>query len=130
MMVKGRYLVEMRVNGYSNPTGKCGHVEDGCQTDTPGEFYCCDSFQTTCSDGARCDSYFIYCLRPLGEVRLGCLNNERRAESSFNRNDGPIDFSHNKVLGLDNPQNFSGLGDVYKVRSTHNFVKILLQLKQ
>ena len=118
MVVEGRYLVEVRLNGYSNPTGKCGHVEDDCQTDTPGEFYCCDSYQTECSGRERCDSYFHYCLRPLGEIRMGCLANETRADSSINRDDGPIDFSHSRVLGLDNPQNFSGLEDAYKVRST------------
>ena len=114
-MVKGRYLVEMRLNGYSNPTGKCGH-EDGCQTDTPGELYCCDSYDTTCSGWERCDSYFVYCLRPLGEDRLGCLVNETRAESSSNENDRPINLSRSRVLGLDNPQKFSGLGDAFKVR--------------
>ena len=118
MVVEGRYLVEVRLNGYSNPTGKCGHVEHGCQTNTPGEFYCCDGFDTTCSGNEWCDSFFVYCLRPLGEDRLGCLANETRAESSSNKNDMPINFSRSRVLGLDNPQKFSGLGDAYKVRST------------
>ena len=116
MFVDGRYLVEVRLNGYSNPTGKCGHVEHGCQTDTPGEFYCCDSYETTCSGGERCDSYFVCCLRPLGEVRLGCLDNERRATSQSNEDDkSNIDFSLNTVLGLSNPQNLSGLGDAFDV---------------
>ena len=78
--------------------------------------YCCDSLETTCSDGDRCDSYFHYCLRPLGEVRLGCLANERRATSQSNMDDkSDIDFSLSTVLGLNNPQNLSGLGDAYEV---------------
>ena len=123
MVVEGYYLVQVRLNGYSNPTGKCGHGR--CQTNTPGEFYCCDSFDTTCSGWERCDSYFVYCLRPLGnDNRLGCHDNETRAESSTNSDDNePINFSHSKVLGLDNPQNFPGLGDAYKVRSIYNLSK-------
>ena len=116
VVVEGRYLVEVRLNGYSNPTGKCGHVKHRCQTNTPGEFYCCDSYDTTCSGNERCDSFFFYCLRPLGEDRLGCLDNETRAESSSNENDRPINFSRSRVLGLDNPQKFSGLRNAYKVR--------------
>jgi hypothetical protein len=66
--------------------------------------------------GERCDSYFIYCLRPLGTVEVGCFNDEARATSLSNRDDGPgIDFSQSRVLGLSNPQSFSGLGDAYEV---------------
>ena len=116
MFVEGRYLVEERLNGYSNPTGKCGHVEHGCQTNTTGEFYCCDGFDTTCSGNEWCDSFFVYCLRPLGEVGLGCYANETRAISRSNENDeSNIDFSLSTVLGLSNPQSLSGLGDAYDV---------------
>ena len=63
MLVEGRYLVEVRLNGYTNPTGRCGHGA-GCETDTPGEFHCCDivKFDTMpaqCDGGERCDSYFF-----------------------------------------------------------------------
>jgi hypothetical protein len=55
-------------------------------------------------------------LRPLGEVdRVGCLDNETRDVSSINEDDGYIDFSQSKVLGLSNPQNLSGLKDAYEV---------------
>ena len=123
MFVEGRYIVQVRLNGYSNPTGKCGHGR--FQTNTPGEFYCCDSFDTTCSGWERCDSYFVYCLRPLGDDnRLGCHDNETRDESSINSDDNePINFFLSKVLDLDNPQNFPGLGDAYKVRSIYNLSK-------
>ena len=115
VLVEGRYLMEVRLNGYTNPTGKCGYGEH-CQTNTPGELSCCDSSDTTCSGGERCDSYFVYCLRPLGEVGLGCYANETRAISRSNENDeSNIDFSLSTVLGLSNPQNLSGLGDAYEV---------------
>ena len=122
VLVEGRYLVEVRLNGYSNPTGKCGHGR--CQTNTPGEFYCCDGFATsTCSGWERCDSYFVYCLRPLGKTDLGCLANEHRAVSRSNQDDiSNIDFSLSTVLGLSNPQNLSGLGDGYEV-SYYTFVQ-------
>ena len=114
VLVQGRYLVEVRLNGYSNPTGKCN--SQACFTDS-GQT-CCDSDDTNnCRGRERCDSYFIYCLRPLGEVDLGCTGNGTRAVSQYNEDDKTdIDFSHSTVLGLSNPQNLSGLGDAYKVR--------------
>ena len=119
VVVEGRYFVEVRLNGYSNPSGKCSHGE-GCQTDTTGKFSCCDSSDTqTCSGDERCDSYFHYCLRPLGVVRFGCRGNERRATSQYNEDDeSNIDFSLSTVLGLSNPQIFPGLGDAYEVSYT------------
>jgi hypothetical protein len=78
--------------------------------------------------GDRCDSYFVYCLRPLGTVEVGCFRNETRAVSTSNRDDGPgIDFTLSKVLGLSNPQNLSGLGDAYEVSyiyydSSYNYI--------
>ena len=71
---------------------------------------------SVCMGQERCDSYFLYCLRPFGTVVFGCLNNEIRAISAPNEDDGPgIDFSLSKVLDLSNPQNFPGLGDTYEV---------------
>ena len=114
MLVEGRYIVEVRMNGYSNPTGKCNcfrHTQNGRQQ------ICCDSLNINeCMGQERCDSYFLYCLRPFGTVVFGCLNNETRAISAPNEDDGPgIDFSLSRVLGLSNPQNFPGLGDAYEV---------------
>ena len=104
--------MEVRLNGYSNPAGKC---EDHRRSS--GEIQCCDSSDTTdCSNGELCDSYFIYCLRPLGDVRqLGCFSDEMRTMSSTNENDGWLDFSQSTVLGLANPQKLSGLEVPYRV---------------
>ena len=116
MVVEGRYFVQVRLNGYSNPTGKCGHGPD-CQTGTPGVFHCCDGSDTTlCSGAERCDSYFHYCLKPLGDVEFTCRPGEFRIISQANEDDeSNIDFSLSTVLGLSNPQNLSGLGDAYEV---------------
>ena len=116
MQVEGRYLVQVRLNGYTNPTGKCNTQGQAC-FNNHGNQICCDSDNTNnCWSWERCDSYFVYCLRPLGEVHLGCTDNEKRTTSHSNEDDeSDIDFSENTVLGLSNPQNLSGLGDAYKV---------------
>jgi hypothetical protein len=114
LVAEGRYFVEVRLNGYSNPTGKCN--SEVCFPDTQSQT-CCDSDDTNnCMGRERCDSYFTYCLRPLGEVNEEYFNNETRAVSLSNEDDGYIDFSQSKVLGLSNPQNLSGLGAAYEVR--------------
>ena len=119
VLVEGRYIVEVRLNGYTNPTGKCNSNSDSCFTQN-GRQTCCDGHDTNkCTGSERCDSYFVYCLRPFGTVDMGCLDNEMNAVSLSNEDDGPgIDFSLNKVLGLSNPQNFSGLGNAYEVSYT------------
>ena len=113
VIVQGRYLVEVRLFGYSNPTGRCRGCPpfDGSQPQS-----CCDAFDTTtCSDELLCDSYFIYCLRPLGSSRgSSCFNFESRM-STVNTDDKPIDFSQRKVLGLDNPLLLPGFTDTYSV---------------
>ena len=122
MLVEGRYVVEVRLNGYTNPSGKCNSAV--CYTRN-GQQICCDGVDTSkCMDWERCDSYFVYCLKPLGTVVhvLGCFDNEIRAVSAPNINDGPgIDFSLSKVLDLSNPQNFPGLGNAYEVSYLYSF---------
>ena len=117
VVIEGRYLVEVRLNGYTNPTGK--RRKSGTRT------RCCDNFNATatvCSGSDLCDSYFIYCLRPFGDARQspgpeGCSNEtiEYRSTSLFNPDDGHLNFSQSTVLGLDNPQVFPGLRGPYQV---------------
>ena len=60
--VEGRYIVEVRLFGYQNPTGRCRECDFNSLTTS-----CCDdcSKASDCSqDGRQSDSYFIYCLRP------------------------------------------------------------------
>ena len=117
VLVEGRYVVEVRLNGYTNPSGKCNSDSDACYTQNGRQQTCCDSDNTDkCTGRERCDSFFVYCLRPLGTIDMGCPNNEMFAVSVPNEDDGPgIDFSLSRVLGLSNPQSFPGLGDTYEV---------------
>jgi hypothetical protein len=122
VLVEGRYFVEVRLNGYTNPSGKCNN----CFNTQNRQQFCCDNRDNTneCTvTWERCDSYFIYCLRPLGTVSdLGCLDNKTITMSHINVDDGPdIDFSQSRVLGLSNPQSFSGLGDAYEVSYSYLF---------
>ncbi len=107
MLVEGRYIVKVRLNGYSNPTG------------FTHDRHCCDNITNTneCTTWERCDSFFVICLRPLGTVnQTGCFGDSGRVQSGFNKDDGPdVDFSQSKVLGLSNPLGFSGLEDAYEV---------------
>ena len=125
MLVEGRYVVEVRLNGYTNPTGKCN--SDVCFTVDRQHQFCCDSRRRSTNecteDREHCDSYFVYCLRPLGTVELGCFDNETRAVSATNKDDGPgIDFSLSEVLGLSNPQNLPGLGNAYEVSYLYSLI--------
>ena len=116
MVIQGRYVVEVRLNGYNNPTGS---------RRSSGQIRCCDTSDThDCNGDKRCDSYFIYCLRPLGEVSLNprCFSYEVRTRSSTNVDDAPLNFSQSIVLGLYNPLNLSGWETAYKVS---NFIVLL-----
>ena len=125
MLVEGRYLVEVRLNGYTNPTGRCRDCNDNglACCDTPGP--------STMNCRGGCDSYFIYCLRPFGDARQppeGCSesSNEYRNISSVNTDDRPLDFSQSRVLGLNNPQVLSGLEDIYDKVSLECSIAIVL----
>ena len=136
MLVEGRYLVEVRLNGYNNPTGKC-YDQGSCgdsffDSITCCSYACCDIFDLegildpdACIGSQLCDSYFTYCLRPFGEheIKSGCSTSKMKTTLSVNTNDGLLDFSQSTVLDLSNPQNLSGLGDAYNVKesSTNNY---------
>ena len=67
---------------------------------------CCDNTRlSTCSGGYRCDNFFVYCLRPFNTsaTERGCADDLPMETSSYQANDGFIDFSQPTVLGLPNP---------------------------
>ena len=112
-------MVELTLFDYDNPTGTC-YDPQWCVRN--GLHRCCDSnfilwTFLECTGGRRCDSYFIYCLRPLGSEGEGCSNYQQRI-STFNQDDNnPIDVTRSTVLGLENPLILRGITESsYDVR--------------
>ena len=115
VIVQGDYQVEVRLLGYENPTQTC---QECLRNDRQRR--CCDSNNLAtrgCSDGSRCDSYFIYCLRAFDDEdsREGGCSDRERMTSGRNWGDGSIDFTQDTVLGLDNPFYLQGLRSDYMV---------------
>ena len=112
VLVRGRYLVEVELFGYNNPTQTCQECRTGGQFANPG---CCDYHsRDTCLDSDRCDSFFFYCLRTIGSSGRNCSYFGTKT-SNANSNDGLIDFNQSSVLGLENPLQMQGLTDAYTV---------------
>ena len=109
-------MVEIEFFGYRNPTGRCADcpIRKGKRVNS-----CCDDFsRTICNRNARCDSYFYFCLRDLGDrsTKSGCSYFGNKVTLP-NINDAPlnIDASTKSVLGLDNPIQLPGLEGPYTV---------------
>ena len=122
VLVQGRYVLQVRLNGYVGQEGNC----IGCPLlDPPGPGRrtrsCCDDhehFNNCDHDDRQCDIYFIFCLRPFGSQRgrYDCQTfyNDTRV-TSVNNNDGPVDFTNEMVLDLENPFLLPGLTEKYEV---------------
>ena len=106
--------MEVQLFGYDNPTGRCYDQEQCIRDD--GQHRCCDDTRATgCTGVRRCDSFFIYCLRPLGSDGVGCSQYRNRTSLS-NSDDNDLDaddFSQSTVLGLENPLILRGLTEKY-----------------
>ena len=116
-LVKGLYVLQLQLLGYSNPTQErffCNN--DGCRIDL--DFGpCCDGGSGPCTNGdRRCDSFFIFCLRPLDTPGFDCdPNSGSEIQSDVNENDAAVNFSQSTVLGLSNPINLPGLTNDWNV---------------
>ena len=108
-------MVEVSFYGYDNPTGRCVDCPIPMRKSTAS---CCDNFSmTTCSGRARCDSYFYFCLRSLGDrtTSNGC-SYFGSITSRANYNDAPLDVNEiGSVLGIQNPLQLSGLTENFRV---------------
>ena len=108
-------MVELTLFGYNNPTGTCYDPGECVRND--GQHRCCDENRVSgCTGGRRCDSYFIYCLRPLGSEGEGCSDYEPRMSTHNQDDDDPIDVTQSMVLGLENPLILQGITESYDVR--------------
>ena len=73
-----------------------------------------------CSEWRRCDTYFIYCLRPRFSSATECPNTAPGfiAVSNVSIDGADIDFSQPTVLGLSNPFNLTGITTAWEVMIT------------
>ena len=104
-------MVEVHVQSYSNPTNRA--VGQG------GE--CCDPLSGgnhSCIETKLCDSYFIFCLRPLNTSRIqrGC--DTPNITSDISDNNASIDFTQPTFLGITNPFYLNASGP-WQVRVFH-----------
>jgi hypothetical protein len=114
-LVKGLYVIQLQLLGYDNPTQQ----RIFCNSDRCFLTFgvCCDDGGGSCGNGnRRCDTFFIYCLRPLGTNGFDCGSNSgSEIQSGVNENDAVINFSQSTVLGLSNPINLPGLTNDWNV---------------
>lgn len=110
VLVQGLYVVRVRVNSYSNPSNFC--------TDCSRGRGCCDDWEESyCGGGLRCDTYFQYCLRPLGSPQTdkNCQGHPQ-ITSSTAMDGGIINFAHSMVLGHSNPFFLNSSDTMWMVR--------------
>ena len=119
-VVEGLYIVQTQIHGYDNPTQWRFLICGNSQCFSAGG--CCDIGEGNCTSGERrCDTFFIFCLRPLGiSPRLiGCGSNTSSViQSDVNMNDAAINFSRSSFLGLNNPFTLPGLTNSWNVSCT------------
>jgi hypothetical protein len=114
-LVKGLYILQLQLIGYVNPTQQ---RITGCNINDFQCFgTCCDAGTGACTNGdRRCDTFFTYCLRPLGTTEFGCGSSSGSViQSDVNENDAAVNFSQSTVLGLTNPINLPGLTNAWNV---------------
>ena len=108
-------MLQAQIHSFVNPNQRSTHCNQfGCWR------ACCDDgSRETCSSGERrCDTFFIFCLRPLDTDDFeGCSSNSGSViRSEVNENGVPaIDFSQSTFLGLSNPINLPGLTNDWNV---------------
>ena len=112
--MEGLYILQAQLLDYDNPNQlsfHCSNQSEFCQVD------CCDGRQDCVSGNRRCDTFFTFCLRPLGTTGFGCGSPSSGSEiqSEVNQNDAAIDFSQSTFLGLSNPIVIPGLTNDWNV---------------
>ena len=103
------YKVEVMVLFYDNPTNVCAERP----------LSCCDRLLASdpCTEDARCDNYFQYCLRPINTTAStrGCMSAEKYIISEVSQDGATINFTQPIVLGLPNPFMLEGLTETLEV---------------
>ena len=105
--LRADYVVEVHMQSYNNPTNRAaGQGGDCCDPQSGGNH--------SCTGGELCESYFIFCLRPLNTppIQRGC--DTPNITSEVAKRNVSIDFTQPIFLGITNPfyLNASGLWQV------------------
>ena len=95
-LLRADYVVEVHMQSYNNPINRAIGQEGDCCDLVPDA-------DSTCSEHERCDSYFIFCLRPLNtsHTQRGC--DAPNITSEVAHNNASIDFTNSTFLGITNP---------------------------
>ncbi len=102
------YELRVRVHSYLNADSRCAV----CTRSLVNPIYsCCDNQTNTgvCSGDERCDTFFQYCLRPLGATGIGCPFNGTANTNFFSFNTDILLDIGDTVLGTDNPFLYFGV---------------------
>ena len=101
--LKADYVVEVHMQSYNNPTNRAvGQGGDCCDPQSGGDH--------SCTETKLCDSYFIFCLRPLNTspTQRGC--DTPNITSEVAPNNDSIDFNQPTFLGITNPFHLNASG--------------------
>ena len=98
------YQLRVRVHSYLNPDSRCAACTRSLSEPV---FGCCDNPTNTgvCSGVERCDTFFRYCLRPLGQRGVECPVNDATGRNTavFSPDTDVLLDVGDTVLGSDNP---------------------------
>ena len=109
--LRADYVVEVHMQSYNNPTNRAvGQEGDCCDPQIGGSH--------TCTGLKLCDSYFIFCLRPLSTppTQRGCDTPNITSEAASNN--ASINFTQPTFLGIANPFRLNASG-LWQVRVFH-----------
>ena len=98
--VSGSYVMEVSINSYRNPTGRCDECQPGPD---PG---CCDETSIRpegdeCPENSTCDPFLAYCTSPIGNI---CPTENFLFSPRFFSNTNNVNFDlAGSLFGMDNP---------------------------
>lgn len=113
-IVVGDFELRVKVHSYSNPGSRCAQCSVSIFS---SEYSCCDSLTNSgmCAGEDLCDTFFQYCLRPVGSTGISCPNRASTATNYFSPNTDTLVDVGETVFGSENPFRISG--PIWTVRS-------------
>ncbi len=101
------FELRVRVHSYLNDESRCAT----CTSSLGNPVYsCCDNLTNTgvCTGEELCDTFFRYCLRPLGDTRIQCLAFMAVDTELFSPNTDALSDIGDTLFGSENPFTFFG----------------------